>query len=102
MNKIRAIVHRKPEVNVLYSRNDKIILSFEIYHPKNNVHNQDGSHDDNKVRITIFFFFELTENDGQNFLAGIVQQAKNHHTITLKIKFCSMQFKFSIRYEKMF
>jgi hypothetical protein len=56
MNKIRAIVHRKPEVNVLYSRNDKIILSFEIYHPKNNVHNQDGSHDDNKVRITIFFF----------------------------------------------
>jgi hypothetical protein len=30
-------------------------LSFEIYHPKNNVHNQDGNHDDNKVRITIFF-----------------------------------------------
>jgi hypothetical protein len=29
--------------------------------------------DDNKVRITIFFFFfELTNNDGQNFLAGIV------------------------------
>jgi hypothetical protein len=56
MNKIRAIVHRKPEVNVLCSRNDKIILSFEIYHPKNNVHNQDGNHDDNKVRITIFFF----------------------------------------------
>jgi hypothetical protein len=24
------------------SRNDKIILSFEIYHPKNNVHNQGG------------------------------------------------------------
>jgi hypothetical protein len=45
-------------------------LSFEIYHPKNNVHNQDGNHDDNKVRITIFFF-ELTDNDGQNFLAGI-------------------------------
>jgi hypothetical protein len=49
-----------------------------------------------------FFFFELTDNDGENFLAGIVQQAKNHHTITLKIKFCSNQFKFSIRYEKMF
>jgi hypothetical protein len=48
------------------------MLSFEIYHPKNNVHNQDGNHDDNKVRITIFFFFELTDNDGQNFLAGIV------------------------------
>jgi hypothetical protein len=46
-------------------------LSFEIYHPKNNVHNQDGNHDDNKVRITIFFY-ELTDNDGQNFLAGIV------------------------------
>jgi hypothetical protein len=46
-------------------------LSFEIYHPKNNVHNQDGNHDDNKVdRITIFFF-ELTDNDGQNSLAGI-------------------------------
>jgi hypothetical protein len=42
-----------------------------MYHPKNNVHNQDGNHDDNKVRITIFFF-ELTDNDGQNFLAGIV------------------------------
>jgi hypothetical protein len=56
MNKIRGIVHRYPEVNVLCSRNDKIILSFEIYHPKNNVHNnQDGNHDDNKVRITIFF-----------------------------------------------
>jgi hypothetical protein len=53
------------------SRNDKIILSFEIYHPKNNVHNQDGNHDDNKVRITNFFF-ELTDNDGQNFLTGIV------------------------------
>jgi hypothetical protein len=49
----------------------KIMLSFEIYHPKNNVHNQDGNHDDNKVLITIFFF-ELTNNDGQNFLAGIV------------------------------
>jgi hypothetical protein len=47
------------------------MLSFEIYHPKNNVHNQDGNHDDNKVRVTIFFF-ELTDNDGQNFLAGIV------------------------------
>jgi hypothetical protein len=46
-------------------------LSFEIYYPKNNVHNQDGNHDDNKVRITIFFF-ELTDNNGQNFLAGIV------------------------------
>jgi hypothetical protein len=34
------------------SRNGQIILSFEIYHPKNNVHNQDGNHDDNKVRIT--------------------------------------------------
>jgi hypothetical protein len=53
------------------SRNDKIILSFEIYHPKNNVRNQDGNHDDNKVRITNFFF-ELTDNDGQNFLTGIV------------------------------
>jgi hypothetical protein len=42
-----------------------------MYHPKNNVHNQDGNHDDNKVRITIFFF-ELTDNEGQNFLAGIV------------------------------
>jgi hypothetical protein len=49
-------------------------LCFEIYHPKNNVHNQDGNHDDNKVRITIFFFFELTDNDGQNFLAGIVHE----------------------------
>jgi protein involved in ribonucleotide reduction len=48
-------------------------LSFEIYHPKNNVHNQDGNHDDNKVRITIFFL--LTDNDGQNFLAGIVRGA---------------------------
>jgi hypothetical protein len=66
MNKIRAIVHRQPEVNVLCSRNDKIILDFAIYHPKNNVHNQGGNHDDNKVRITIFFFFELTDNDGQN------------------------------------
>jgi hypothetical protein len=47
-------------------------LSFEIHHPKNNVHNQDGNHDDNQVRIT-FFFFELTDNDGQNFLAGIVR-----------------------------
>jgi hypothetical protein len=47
-------------------------LSFEIYHPKNNVHNQGGNHDDNKVGITILFFFELTDNDGQNFLAGIV------------------------------
>jgi hypothetical protein len=57
------------------SRNDKIILSFEIYHPKNNVLNQDGNHDDNKINkvwITIFFF-ELTDNDGQIFLAGIVQ-----------------------------
>jgi hypothetical protein len=49
-----------------------MILSFEIYHPKNNVHNQDGNHDDNKVRITIFFF-ELTDNDGQYFLTGIVR-----------------------------
>jgi hypothetical protein len=48
------------------------MLSFEIYHPKNNVHNQDSNHDDNKVRITFFFFFELTDNDGQNFLTGIV------------------------------
>jgi hypothetical protein len=47
-------------------------LSFQIYHPKNNVHNQDGNHDDNKVGLQ-FFFFELTDNDGQNFLAGIVQ-----------------------------
>jgi hypothetical protein len=31
------------------------ILSFEIYPPKNNVHNQDDNHDDNKVPITIFF-----------------------------------------------
>jgi NAD dependent epimerase/dehydratase family enzyme len=51
-------------------------LSFEIYNPKNNVHNQDGNHDDNKVRITIFFF-ELTDNDGQNFLAGIVLTWEN-------------------------
>jgi hypothetical protein len=49
-----------------------MILSFEIYHPKNNVHNQDGNHDDNKVRITIFFF-ELTDNDGQHFLTDIVR-----------------------------
>jgi hypothetical protein len=48
-------------------------LSFENYHPKNNVRNQDGNHDDNKVRVTIYFF-ELTDNDGQNFLAGIVQE----------------------------
>jgi hypothetical protein len=39
---------------------------------KNNVHNQDGNHDDNKVRITIFFFFFELTTDGQNFLAGIV------------------------------
>jgi hypothetical protein len=50
-------------------------LSFEIYHPKNNVHNQDGNHNDNEVWIT-FFFFELTDNDGQNFLAGIVLNSK--------------------------
>jgi hypothetical protein len=31
-------------------------------------------------------------------LITYVQQAKNYH---LKIKFCSMQFKFSIRFEKM-
>jgi hypothetical protein len=47
------------------------MLSFEIYHPKNYVHNQDGNHDDNKVRVTILFF-ELTDNYGQNFLAAIV------------------------------
>jgi hypothetical protein len=57
----------------LCSRNDKIILSFEIYYPENNIHNQDGNHDDNKVPITDFFF-ELTDNDGQNFLAGIVRK----------------------------
>jgi hypothetical protein len=60
-------------------------LSFEIYHPKNNVHNQDGNHDDNKVRITICFF-ELTDNDGQNFLAGIVHTPleQNLHRVDLK------------------
>jgi hypothetical protein len=32
---------------------------------KKNLHNQDGNHDDNKVRITIFFFFfELTDRKG--------------------------------------
>jgi hypothetical protein len=68
----QPIVFLKMEL-IICSRNDKIILCFAIYHPKNNVHNQDGNHDDNKVRITIFFFFfELTDNDGQNFLAGIV------------------------------
>jgi hypothetical protein len=55
MNKIRAVVHRQPEVNVLCSRNDKIISSFEIYHPKNNIHNQDGNRDDNKVWIKFDF-----------------------------------------------
>jgi hypothetical protein len=55
MNKIRAVVHRQPEVNVLCSRNDKIISSFEIYHPKNNIHNQDGNRDDNKVWINLIF-----------------------------------------------
>jgi hypothetical protein len=39
-------------------------LSFEIYHPKNNVLNQEGNHDDNKVGITKKFL-ELTDNDGQ-------------------------------------
>jgi hypothetical protein len=44
-----------------------------MYHPKNNVHNQDGNHNDNKVPMDYkFFFFELTDNDGQNFLDGIV------------------------------
>jgi hypothetical protein len=32
-------------------KNDKIISSFEIYHPKNVNHN----HNDNKAWITIFF-----------------------------------------------
>jgi hypothetical protein len=60
-------------------------LSFEIYHPKNNVHNQDGNHDDNKVRITIFFFFfELTDNDGQNFLSAIVPKQESKKTVIVK------------------
>jgi hypothetical protein len=37
-------------------------LSFEIYHSKNNVHNQDGNHDDNKVRITILFLSSIINN----------------------------------------
>jgi hypothetical protein len=64
----------------LCSRNDKIILSFEIDHPKNNVHNQDSNHDDNKVGITNIFF-ELTDNDGQNFLAGIVLTYSHHFNV---------------------
>jgi hypothetical protein len=35
--------------------NDIIISSFEIYHPKNTNHNQDGNHNDNKVWLTHFF-----------------------------------------------
>jgi hypothetical protein len=53
MKKIRAVVHRQPEV----------MSSFEIYHPKNINYNQDGNRNDNKVWITIFFF-EMLENDG--------------------------------------
>jgi hypothetical protein len=55
MNKIRAVVHGLPEVNVCVVENDIIISSFEIYHPKNTNHNQDGNHNDNKVWFTIFF-----------------------------------------------
>jgi hypothetical protein len=55
-------MNKQPEVNVLCSRNGKIILSFEIYHPKNNVHNQDGKHDENKVRITNYFYVRLYYN----------------------------------------
>jgi hypothetical protein len=101
MNKIRAVIHRSPEVNVLCGSFEKIILSFEIYHPKNNVHNQDGNHDDNKVPITKIFF-ELTDNDGQNFLAGIVQwpakKISHHFCVTSKSKcvinaFLTLTFK---------
>jgi hypothetical protein len=35
-------------------KNDKIISSFEIYHPKNTNHNQDVNHDHNKEWITFF------------------------------------------------
>jgi hypothetical protein len=52
-------------------RNANRISSFEIYHPKNTNHNQDANHNDNKVWITNLFF-EMTENDGYNFLAAIV------------------------------
>jgi hypothetical protein len=54
MNKIRAVVHRSPEVNVCVVENEEIISSFEIYHPKNTNHNQDGNHNDNKVWLTHF------------------------------------------------
>jgi hypothetical protein len=50
MNKIRAVVHRSPEVNVCVVENEEIISSFEIYHPKNTNHNQDGNHSDNNLR----------------------------------------------------
>jgi hypothetical protein len=45
------------------TENAKIISNFEIYHPKNYNHNQDGNHNDTKVWITNSFF-EMTENDG--------------------------------------
>jgi hypothetical protein len=45
MKKIRAVVHRQPEV----------MSSFEIYLPKNINYNQDGNRNDNKVWITNFF-----------------------------------------------
>jgi hypothetical protein len=35
----KAQIYQKSEANVLCSSNDKIISSFEIYHPKNNIHN---------------------------------------------------------------
>jgi hypothetical protein len=41
---------------VLVVENDKIISSFEIYHPKNTNHNQYGNHNDSKVWNFFFFF----------------------------------------------
>jgi hypothetical protein len=52
----------------------KLNSSFEIYHPENTNHNQDGNHMTIKYGLYIFFF-EMTENDGKNFLAGIVGTA---------------------------
>jgi hypothetical protein len=45
--------------------------SFEIYHPKNINHNQDGNHNDNKVWITIFFL-KCQKMTAKIFLAGMV------------------------------
>jgi hypothetical protein len=45
--------------------NDIIILSYEIYHPKNTNHNQDGHH--MTIKYGLQLFFETTENDGYIF-----------------------------------